>query len=441
MRFARVALLAVRLLAPSPTAATDAAAVAVPAAPGTAHAHDSAPALREFHLTAQEARWEVQPGTTIDGWTYNGQVPGPELRVREGDRVRVTLTNRLPVPTTIHWHGVELDNAMDGVPGLTQDAVAPGGEFTYEFVATPAGTRWYHSHQDPADQLELGLYGALIIEPREPAPVHYDREYTYLLDELALDFTPQVARGLVPYPGQRRGGVLPYDLFLLNGKAGAAVPPLELARGDRVLIRLINAGNLVHSMHLHGHTMRVVATDGNPVPREGQWRKDTVTLGPGERVDLEVVGEHPGIWMFHCHMPNHSANGMMALVVYADATPAVPAAAGHQHDGAHQAPTTVTTAVPATPAAAAASPPAPTATPTPTPAPPSGTPTPGATPTTAPPLPASVPPATTSTRRRSSGSRAAPRWCGSTRAATGIPSPVTRDAGSHRCSARGSRSR
>ena len=209
---ASLAMLAVQLLAPSPTAATDAAAPAGRPAPGPAHAHGPAPTLREFHLTAQEARWEVQPGTAIDGWTYNGQVPGPELRVREGDRVRVVLTNWLPVLTTIHWHGVELDNAMDGVPGLTQHPVPPGGEFTYEFVAAPAGTRWYHSHQDPASQLELGLYGALIIEPREPAATRYDREHTYLLDELALDFTPQVARGQVPYPGQRRGGALPYDL-------------------------------------------------------------------------------------------------------------------------------------------------------------------------------------------------------------------------------------
>ena len=152
------------------------------------------------------------------------------------------------------------------------------------------------------------------------------------------------------------------------------MPPLELARGERVLLRLINAGNLMHSMHLHGHTMRVVATDGNPVPRDGQWRKDTVTLGPGERVDLEVVAENPGLWMLHCHMPNHGANGMMALVAYADATPAVPAPAGHAHHGTHPEPT------PTAPVPAVASPPAPTATPT-----------------TAPPPPASAPPATDAT--------------------------------------------
>lgn len=283
-----------------------------------------APAVREFQLTVQEGKWEIQPGTVLDAWTYNGQVPGPEIRVTEGDRVRVLVKNELPVPTTIHWHGVELENAMDGVPGVTQQAIPPGEEFVYDFIAKPAGTRMYHSHQDSDVQMELGLYGSLIVEPREPPVVEYDREYTYILDERALDFTPDVALGKTPYPGESRGGVLNYDLFLMNGKAGSAVTPLELGKSERVLLRVINLGNLVHSMHLHGHTMRVVATDGNPVPRDAQWLKDTVTVGPGERVDLEIFAENPGVWMFHCHMPNHSANGMMAMVPYDDVTPVVP---------------------------------------------------------------------------------------------------------------------
>jgi FtsP/CotA-like multicopper oxidase with cupredoxin domain len=276
--------------------------------------------VREFRLVARPGKWEVAPGTVLDAWTYNGQVPGPELRVREGDLMRVTVKNALPVPTTIHWHGVDLDWRMDGPPGVNQDPILPGQTFVYEFVAYPAGTRIYHSHVDPNVQMELGLYGALIIEPREPEPVKYDREYTYLLDELALDFTTKVALGKDRLPmtefGNGRGGALQYDLFLMNGKAGSAIPPLRLKAGERVRIRLINVGSLPHAMHIHGHIFKIVATDGNPVPAVAQWRKDTVLIGPGERYDLDLAGYNPGVWMFHCHMPNHGENGMMTTINY-----------------------------------------------------------------------------------------------------------------------------
>jgi plastocyanin len=207
------------------------------------------------------------------------------------------------------------------VPGLSQELVQPGADFTYEFTATNPGTRWYHSHVDSNAQLELGLYGAFIVEPREPEAAVYDREFTYLLDEKALDFTPEVAMGQsrldAADAGNGRGGLLQYDLFLINGKAGEAIPPLHIAPDERIRLRVINAGNLVHAMHLHGHSFSVVATDGNPVPEGQRWLKDTILIGPGERYDLEVHGSNPGVWMFHCHMPNHQDNGMMTTLVYA----------------------------------------------------------------------------------------------------------------------------
>ncbi len=274
--------------------------------------------VREFHLEARPAKWEIAPGIVTDSWTYNGQVPGPELRVREGDLVRVVVTNHLPVPTTIHWHGVELDYRMDGVPGVTQQAIKPGETFTYEFIAYPAGTRMYHSHQDTSAQLELGLYGALIIEPRNGPK--YDVDRTIILRERALDFTPEVAMGLrelrASDSGNGRGGALQYDLFLMDGKAGSAIPPVRVKPNQRVLLRLINLGHLVHAIHLHGHTFTIVATDGNPVPPGGRLRKDTVTIGPGERYDVEVNATNPGVWMLHCHMPNHGDNGMMTVMQY-----------------------------------------------------------------------------------------------------------------------------
>lgn len=274
----------------------------------------------EYDLTAAPLKWEIQPGLVVDGWGYNGQVPGPEIRVREGDLVRVRLHNRLPVPTTLHWHGIDVPMSMDGVPGLTQDAVEPGADFTYEFTATNPGTRWYHSHVASNVQMELGLYGAMIIEPSIPEETQYTRDFTYLLDERALDVTPDVALGNAEVQnratGNGRGGLFDYDLFLMNGKAGDAIPPFQIAEGERIRLRLINAGNLPHAMHLHGQSFTIIATDGNPVPAAARLVKDTILIGPGERYDVEILGTNPGIWMFHCHMPNHSDNGMMTTMVY-----------------------------------------------------------------------------------------------------------------------------
>lgn len=282
--------------------------------------------LREFTLTASEFDWELMPGTRVRAWGYNGQMPGPELRVTEGDRVRVTLRNQLAVPTTIHWHGVFVPPAMDGPVGLNQAPVQPGQEFVYEFTATPAGSRWYHSHADPANQIPLGLYGPLIIEPRVPSRA-YAHDYTYMLAEWDNELTPAVAEGKAPPgPGDRmmRGGEQGADHFLMNGHMDSAIAPIRLATGDRILIRLMHAGAMPHAFHTHGHSFRIVATDGNPVPEVAQLTKDTVLIGPGERYDLEIEGNHPGVWMVHCHMEPHMDNGMMTLIIYDGAEPSGP---------------------------------------------------------------------------------------------------------------------
>ena len=304
----------------------------------TAQAALAAPALREFTLTAEEIDWELMPGTVVRAWTYNGTMPGPELRANEGDLVRVTLVNRLPVPTTIHWHGVDVPAHMDGVPGLSQAPVPPGGSFVYEFTATNPGTRWYHSHQDPETQTHLGLYGALIIEPATPPEGQpaYDREYTYLLNEWALAMTPAVATGEASLPltgpGAPHAKQPDFDLFLMNGKLHDAIPPILFKQGERIRVRLINAGSLVHTIHPHGHSFKIVATDGNPVPPVAQLTKDSVTLGPSERVDLEIEAKNPGVWAFHCHMEHHMANGMMTTIRYEGAQPVVAGPlAGHAH--------------------------------------------------------------------------------------------------------------
>jgi len=285
-------------------------------------------ALREFDLVAAEFDWEVMPGTVIRAWGYNGQVPGPEIRVREGDLVRVHLRNDLAVGTTIHWHGVNTTPAMDGPAGLNQAAVAPGETFTYEFIAKPGGTRWYHSHADPQLQVPMGLYGPLIIEPAAPAG-RWDREYTLILQEYDAELTPAVAAGSSargPRDQSLRGGELGADAFLVNGRMHGAIPPVRLAEGERILLRLINAGHMAHPVHTHGHSFRIVATDGNPVPEVAQLTKDTVLVGPAERYDLELVGDNPGVWMLHCHIEHHMANGMMTTIWYDGHEPTGPVA-------------------------------------------------------------------------------------------------------------------
>jgi len=298
----------------------------IPVAPA---ADVPAPQVREIMLTASEIDWELQPGTPVKAWAYNGQVPGPEIRVREGDRVRITLTNHLPVGTTIHWHGLDVPPEMDGPAGLNQAPVESGQSFTYDWIATPSGTRWYHSHTDVATQVMLGLYGSLIVEPKDWDPDEYDRDYTYILSEWDNELTPDVATGAAPR-GPRdqtlRGGELGTDEFLMNGRIHEAIPPIAVAEGDRVLIRLINAGTLAHPFHTHGHSFRIVATDGNPVPEGAQLTKDTVLIAPGERYDLAFEAVNPGVWMVHCHIENHAANGMMTVIEYEGVLPSGPIA-------------------------------------------------------------------------------------------------------------------
>jgi len=300
------------------------------------------PALREFVFTASEFDWELMPDTTVRAWGYNGQFPGPEIRVREGDTVRVILRNQLPVGTTIHWHGVVLPPQMDGPAGLNQAPVEPGEEFIYEFEAKPAGTRWYHSHADPALQVPLGLHGPLIIEPRQPRTI-YDREYTMILGEWDMELTPGVAAGTEergPQDKTLRGGELGADMFLFNGKMHGFGEPIRIAEGERILVRIINAGHMAHPIHTHGHSFTVVATDGNLIPEAARWLKDTIMVAPGERYDLEILGDNPGVWMVHCHIEHHMENGMMTTIWYDGHQPTGPAAeivdlpvehSGHHH--------------------------------------------------------------------------------------------------------------
>ncbi|MGH7385639.1 MAG: multicopper oxidase family protein, partial [Candidatus Rokuibacteriota bacterium] len=257
---------------------------------------EAAAKAREIVIEPRQVKWELAPGRTITAMAYNGQVPGPEIRVKEGERVRVVLKNALGEPTTIHWHGVEVPNAMDGVPGITQKPVRPGETFVYEFEARPAGTRWYHTHFQEHRQMDLGLVAPLIIEPARGEPFPFDREHTLVLDDWAAGVGPTLPATSAGVAGGRgemggmmsgmrgggmmgggmmgRGGMMggssqnmpAYDTMTINGKAYPATEPLQMRKGERVRLRLINASaDHTHVIRLAGHQLRVTHTDGNPL--------------------------------------------------------------------------------------------------------------------------------------------------------------------------------
>ncbi|MBU8541806.1 multicopper oxidase family protein [Falsiroseomonas tokyonensis] len=221
-----------------------------------------------------------EPETTV--WGYDGRVPGPEIRVRQGERLRVVLENRLPEETTIHWHGLRVPNAMDGVPHLTQPPIAPGESFAYEFDATDAGTYWYHPHVRSFEQVERGLYGPLVIEERE-LPRTIDRDVTWVLDDWRLLEDAQIAGG---FGNAMEAGMTGRvgNTVTVNGRVtdgGFAV-----RSGERLRLRLVNAANArIFGLVFEGHEPVVVALDGQPVtphaPEDGR-----VVVGPGMRVDL-----------------------------------------------------------------------------------------------------------------------------------------------------------
>ena len=246
--------------------------------------------VKVYELTAEELQWEVEPGRKVKAWAYNGQVPGPQIRVREGDRVRVKLTNKLSESTSIHFHGLEVPNDQDGVPFITQPPVKPGESYTYEFTVPNAGSHMYHSHHNAAIQVGLGLLGAFVVEPKRPVAAHKaDMDYVMVLND-------------------------GYHGYTLNGKGFPATEPIVCGLGQTVRIRFMNEGMMIHPMHLHGMHMTVIAKDGwdQPMP----WKCDTLNIAPGERWDVLVKASNPGTWAFHCHILPHaeSEHGMFGMV-------------------------------------------------------------------------------------------------------------------------------
>jgi len=337
-----------------------------------------------FNLYLHKMTHEVYPGATMQMWGFSlsddpttATVPGPELRVQEGDLVVVNFLSTVDgFDHTLHWHGQNVPYHQDGVPYVTQDPIPSGQDYTYSFIANPAGTYWYHCHVDSQHHIDMGMYGALIVEPQDPAQdPPFDREATLFLDEMDRFHleSGQPATGNLPMSGdpfdlahyaQReaqdivdRNQVIsdkvtgtplrptrdwypvtyaPYivdrNTFLINGHAFPMTTPVFTPDGGVLRMRIIDAGDEVHSLHLHGHHMLVTHKDG--VLLDHPYWADTLLIGPGERYDVYVRGDNPGTWMLHDHMGDNEQNdhihpgGMMTMLVYDSLKDEVVA---HQH--------------------------------------------------------------------------------------------------------------
>jgi FtsP/CotA-like multicopper oxidase with cupredoxin domain len=237
---------------------------------------------RRLILDQAEADLAGSPHPKTRVWAFSGRIPGPELRFRQGDRLAVEVENRLRQETTVHFHGIRLPNAMDGVPHLTQKPIGPGEMFTYAFNLPDAGTYWYHPHMMSAEQVGRGLYGPLIVEEREPLQV--DREVTWVLDDWRLDDKAQIDDGFGNMMDASHAGRIG-NTITINGRAPE---PFNVRRGERIRLRLINAANArIFGLEFAEHEPMVIAYDGQPVdphrPSAGR-----IVLGPAMRIDLVI---------------------------------------------------------------------------------------------------------------------------------------------------------
>ncbi|MEA3142705.1 MAG: hypothetical protein QOG31_29 [Thermoplasmata archaeon] len=253
-------------------------------------------------------------------------VPGPTITVTQGDRVLVEFSHSHFHPHTIHWHGQYVPEPMDGVPGITQQAVETGQSFTYDFIAKRAGTLWYHCHVDTHLHVMQGLYGMFVVKPQETkAEPKADAEAVMVLSTMARNVVEAIP-GVNPHahpagcftsgkpdcqnPPIDSGAA---DVFLINGHSFPLTEEQEqswyhVEPGKTLRIRILNAGETTEAVHLHGHDMLITHQDGVLLPPEARRYVDTVEIAPAQRYDVLIQGNNPGTWAFHTHVNAHEAN-------------------------------------------------------------------------------------------------------------------------------------
>lgn len=264
----------------------------------------AADGTKVFYLTAKEVDWEVEPGKIVKAKSYNGVVPGPEIRVQVGDNVRIILKNELNVSTNIHFHGIRVPNAYDGVDPYTQKPVVPGDTFIYEFPILEPAVGIYHPHHDAQVQIPDGMFGAFMVG-QMPIPTSLiAKGYTQIDKEMTMVLNDAGTIGLS-----------------LNGKSFPATEAYTLRIGETMMVHYQNEGLSGHPMHLHQPMGWIVAKDGHPL--DVPMPTDTVWVSPGERYTVLYKGEDPGVWAWHCHILSHAEGpqGMFGMVTALIVTP------------------------------------------------------------------------------------------------------------------------
>lgn len=266
--------------------------------------------VREYHLQAKETAWELAPGYFTNALTYNGLLPGPVLQAEEGDLVRIVLHNQLKNATSLYMQGLVLPQEVSGLPRSGAGLVAPGESYAYQFIANQSGTFFYRPQTPHLDQMPRGLGGAFIVEPKSTAKT-YERDLVLVISE-AL---PQAKTASTPSKMS--------PLFLINGKSAPSIPPLDVKNGERIRFRLINLAQSACPLSLSGHKLEIVAQNGSD-SIEPHTSRDTITINPGERMDLEFTANNPGVWSFSSMLPGQSSNqgkfpgGIAQVVRYAE---------------------------------------------------------------------------------------------------------------------------
>ncbi len=259
--------------------------------------------VKVFHLIAEEVNHFFDSGLRAKCWGFNGRVNSTVFEAVEGERIRIYVTNRLSVGTSIHWHGFYLPAGMDGVGGLTQPYIKAGETVKYEWTLRQYGTFMYHAHDDEMTQMGMGMIGMFVVHPRKPAPeYHVDRDFALMSSTWAVD------------AGTARPNTLKmsdFNVLTFNGKVFPSTSPLVCKTGDKVRIRLANLSAMDHhSIHLHGFHFRIAATDGEDIPLSAQWPETTALVAVGQTRNIEFIADAPGDWAMHCHMTHHVMNQM-----------------------------------------------------------------------------------------------------------------------------------
>ncbi|MGA2430633.1 MAG: copper oxidase [Candidatus Acidiferrum sp.] len=258
--------------------------------------------VKVFKLTSEVVKRKIAPFKTIDAWGYNGSCPGPTIQIQQGDRARVIFENRLPESTTVHWHGLEIPIAQDGVPWISQKPIPPGEKYTYEFTVHQEGTFFYHAHS--AMQEMMGQIGLFIAHPEKPYRPRVDHDYAMVLQEWAV----------LPSNSVPNSAGMEFNWLTFNGVSAPAITPMIARLGSRVRLRIVNLGMDHHPIHLHGNQFVQTGTEGGRAPESSWYPMNTVLVGVAQARVIEFDAKYPGSWMVHCHLPHHMMNNMMDLL-------------------------------------------------------------------------------------------------------------------------------